>query len=132
MLALQRAIRREDVMDYPHRPVSERPSAARPARREFFLRPQSPAHRRYEALRAYLAEGLPAAEAVARSGYTPASLLSAARDFRGGAREFFVTARPGPKTAPAKTPPGRGSSSCAPPGTRSTRSPERWPPRARR
>ena len=24
------------------------------------------------------------------------------RDFRGGAREFFVTARPGPKTAPAK------------------------------
>ena len=24
------------------------------------------------------------------------------RDFRGGAREFFVTGRPGPKTAPAK------------------------------
>jgi len=29
-------------------------------------------------------------------------LLSAARDFRAGARDFFVTGRPGPKTAPAK------------------------------
>jgi hypothetical protein len=45
---------------------------------------------------------VPAAEAAARFGYTPASLLSAARDFRAGAREFFVTGRPGPRTAPAK------------------------------
>src|SRR6266550_4006157 len=76
----------------------------RPARPggEFFLRPQAPAHRRYEALRAYLAEGLSAAEAAARFGYTPASLLSAVRDFRAGAREFFVSGRPGPKTAPGK------------------------------
>ena len=66
------------------------------------MQPQSPAHRRYEALRAYLAEGLPAAEAAARFGYTPASLLSAVRDFRAGAREFFVSGRPGPKTAPGK------------------------------
>jgi hypothetical protein len=29
-------------------------------------------------------------------------LLSAVRDFRAGAREFFVTGRPGPKAAPAK------------------------------
>jgi hypothetical protein len=58
--------------------------------------------RRYEALRAYLAEGLPAAEAAARFGYTPASLLSAVRDFRTGARDFFVVARPGPKSAPGK------------------------------
>ena len=69
---------------------------------EYFLRPQSPAHRRYEALRAYLAQGLPAAEAAARFGYTPASLLSAVRDFRAGAREFFVAGKPGPKTAPGK------------------------------
>jgi hypothetical protein len=53
-------------------------------------------------VRAYLAEGLPAAEAAARAGYTPASLLSAVRDFRTGAREFFVSGRPGPKTAPGK------------------------------
>ncbi len=70
--------------------------------RESLLRPQAPAHRRYEALRAYLADGLPAAEAAARFGYAPASLLSAVRDFRAGAREFFVSGKPGPKTAPAK------------------------------
>ena len=29
-------------------------------------------------------------------------MLSAVRDFRAGAREFFVSGRPGPKTAPAK------------------------------
>jgi hypothetical protein len=69
---------------------------------EFFLHPNSPAHRRYEALRAYLAEGLPAAKAAARFGYTPASLVSAVRDFRAGAREFFTAGRPGPKTAPGK------------------------------
>jgi hypothetical protein len=69
---------------------------------EYFLRPDSPAHRRYEALRAYLAEGMPAAEAAARFGYTPASLLSAVRDFRAGARDFFTAGKRGPKTAPAK------------------------------
>jgi hypothetical protein len=77
------------------------PQPARPGG-EFFLQPQSPAHRRYEALRAYLAEGLPAAEAAARFGYTPASLASAVRDFRAGASDFFVTGKPGPRTAPAK------------------------------
>jgi Transposase DDE domain group 1 len=66
------------------------------------LHPDSPAHRRYEALRAYLAEGLPADQAAARFGYTPASLLSAVRDFRAGAREFFTAGKPGPKTAPGK------------------------------
>src|SRR5438876_1215454 len=69
---------------------------------EFFLSPDSPAHRRYEALRAYLADGLPAAEAAARFGYTPASLLSAVRDFRAGTRDFFTAGKRGPKTAPAK------------------------------
>jgi len=66
------------------------------------VHPQSPAHRRYEALRAYLAEGLPAGQAAARFGYTPASLLSAVRDFRAGTRDFFVSGRPGPRTAPGK------------------------------
>lgn len=53
-------------------------------------------------MRAYLAEGLPAAEVAARFGYTTASLRSAVREFRTGAREFFLSATPGPKTAPAK------------------------------
>jgi transposase len=58
--------------------------------------------RRYEALRAYLFEGLPAAEAARRFGYTETSLASMARDFRAGRRDFFTTARPGPKSAPTK------------------------------
>ena len=37
-----------------------------------------------------------------RFGYTPASLNSAVRDFRAGAREFFLTPCPGPKSAPGK------------------------------
>ena len=37
-----------------------------------------------------------------RFGYTPAALNSAVRDFRAGAQEFFLTATPGPKRAPAK------------------------------
>jgi hypothetical protein len=69
---------------------------------EFFAAPVDPTHRRYEALRAYLYQGLPAAEAADRFGYTEASLLSAARDFRAGRRDFFVVPRPGPKSAPAK------------------------------
>lgn len=69
---------------------------------EFFADPVEPTQRRYEALRAYLYEGLPAAQAATRFGYTEASLLSAARDFRAGKREFFVSPQPGPKSAPAK------------------------------
>jgi hypothetical protein len=77
------------------------PSSARPGG-EFFLQPTSATQRRYEALRAYLAEGVPAAEAAARFGYTTASLRAAVREFRAGAREFFHSGKPGPKTAPAK------------------------------
>lgn len=39
---------------------------------------------------------------AARFGYTTASLNSAVRDFRNGTREFFLTATPGPKSAPGK------------------------------
>ena len=69
---------------------------------EFFTRPVLPAHRRYEALRAYLWEGASAAQVAARFGYTEASVLSLARDFRAGDRDFFAQARPGPRSAPAK------------------------------
>jgi len=39
---------------------------------------------------------------AARFGYTPAGLNSAVADFRAGAKNFFLDARPGPKTAPGK------------------------------
>lgn len=53
-------------------------------------------------LRAYLLEGLTAAQAASRYGYTAASVQSMARDFRAGRRDFFTDTKPGPKSAPAK------------------------------
>lgn len=69
---------------------------------EFFTRPRTSAQRRYEALRAYFVEGMPAAQVAARWGYTSAAFNSVVRDFRAGDREFFIERRPGPKTAPGK------------------------------
>jgi len=69
---------------------------------EFFARPTGPNHRRYEALRGYLYEGLPTEVAAARAGYSPATLRSAVRDFRAGKTGFFLNPRPGPTRAPAK------------------------------
>ncbi|MGH3858101.1 hypothetical protein [Actinokineospora sp.] len=69
---------------------------------EFFTAARDSTQRRYEALRAYFVDGLPAAEVAARWGYTTAAFESVVRDFRAGDREFFIERRPGPKTAPAK------------------------------
>ena len=69
---------------------------------EFFARPADATQRRYEALRAYLFEGRPAADVAQAFGYTVETLNSMVRDFRAGRREFFVSSRPGPKRAPTK------------------------------
>jgi transposase len=66
---------------------------------EMFLSPQCPLQRQYEALRAYLVEGVPAAEAAARFGYSTATLYSLCRDLRAGRLRFFRATRPGPKRA---------------------------------
>jgi transposase len=69
---------------------------------EFFAKPSHPTHRRYEALRALLLEGLSVGQAAELFGYTPQTLTSMVRDFRAGRRDFFLTPRPGPKSSPAK------------------------------
>src|SRR5438132_5101828 len=69
---------------------------------EFFATPADAAQRRYEGLRAYFLEDLPAAEAALRVGWATETLNAAVRDFRAGRRDFFVTPKPGPKSAPAK------------------------------
>jgi hypothetical protein len=69
---------------------------------EFFAQPADATQRRYEALRAYLLEGRPAAEVAAAFGYATETLNSMVRDFRSGRREFFLSSRPGPKRAPGK------------------------------
>jgi len=63
----------------------------------FFLEPGEPAQRRYEALRAYLVDELPAAEAGGRFGYSPATVRQMAADLRAGRANFFVSSKPGPK-----------------------------------
>jgi hypothetical protein len=84
--------------------IDQSANAPHPARAggEYFTAPASGPHRRYEALRAYLLDGQPAAAVAARFGYTTAGLHSAVADFRAGAHDFFTDSRPGPRTAPGK------------------------------
>jgi hypothetical protein len=64
---------------------------------EYFAEPGEPAQRRYEALRAYFVDELPATEVGARFGYTPAVVHQMASDLRAGKAVFFRDSRPGPK-----------------------------------
>lgn len=66
----------------------------------YFLHPTTPTHRQYEALRAYLVDGLPANEVAQRFGYCPATLYSLSRELRAGRLLFFSPHKPGPKHAP--------------------------------
>ena len=79
---------------------------AKPAPRrgwEAFAHPAQINQRRYEAVRAYVLQGAPLAEAAARFGYSPPALASLVRDFRAGKLELFAEAgRPGRKSAPGK------------------------------
>ena len=70
---------------------------------EYFTEPAEPAQRRYEALRCYFVEELPAAEVAARFGYSPAVVHQMASELRGGKAQFFISGKPGPK-GPRKTP----------------------------
>jgi len=69
---------------------------------EFFVRPSSPAQRRYELLRAYLVEGLPAREVAQRFELAEGTVAAVVRDFRRGERPVFLERRPGPRAAPGK------------------------------
>lgn len=72
---------------------------------QFFLEPQHPRHRQYEALRAYFAEGMPSAAAARRFGYTPGAFRVLCHAFRHGrVREFFVDTPRGPQIQTKKDP----------------------------
>ena len=64
----------------------------------FFTAPSGVAHRQYEALRAYFVEGLSAAQAAARFGYAPSTMVAMIRDFTPQHADFFVDRRPGRRT----------------------------------
>jgi hypothetical protein len=71
----------------------------------FFLAPENPLHRQYEAFRAYFVEGLPSQEVARRFGYTPGSFRVLCHEFRHDPdkqRRFFQSVSPGPRYAPAR------------------------------
>jgi len=71
--------------------------------RNFFLEPQSPSHRQYEALRAFFVERQSLAEVAARYGYKPAAFNVMISRFRSQIRRhdvppfFSPTAAVGPR-----------------------------------
>lgn len=64
---------------------------------EYFTAPATAAQRRYEALRAYFTEDMPASEVADRFGYSTASVHQMATLLRKGRLALFAEARPGPK-----------------------------------
>lgn len=65
--------------------------------KSFFLAPQTPKQRQYEALRAYVVEETPAQEAAQRFGFTEKSLYALAHDLRSGRLDLFPKPFTGPK-----------------------------------
>jgi hypothetical protein len=63
----------------------------------YFLQPAGSSQRRYEALRAYFVEDMPASEVADRFGYSTASVHQMATLLRGGKMRLFTDPRPGPK-----------------------------------
>ena len=71
----------------------------------FFLAPERPLHRQYEALRAYFVDALPSQEVAHRFGYSPAAFRVLCSQFRHDQdrhERFFRDPRHGPKAAPKR------------------------------
>jgi transposase len=64
---------------------------------EYFLQPTLATQRRYEALRAYFVEELPASQVADRFGYSTASVHQMATLLRAGKLRLFAHTKPGPK-----------------------------------
>lgn len=70
----------------------------------FFLEPQHPKQRQYEALRRYFVEERPSQEVAAAFGYTEGSFRVLCHQFRRDPEPaFFLIAHPGPRTQPKKS-----------------------------
>src|SRR6266700_106060 len=76
-----------------------------PGNQNFFLSPQFPLQRQYEALRAFLVDDEPSAEVARRFGYSPGSFRVLCHQFRHDPDKraaFFQASRHGPRQAPAR------------------------------
>jgi hypothetical protein len=72
---------------------------------QFFLSPEKPLQRQYEAFRAYFAEGRPSAEVARDFGYTPGSFRVLCHHFRHDPQQrerFFQDVCRGPQSAPRR------------------------------
>ncbi len=97
----------------------------------FFLAPESPLQRQYEALRAYFVERIPSHQVARRFGYTPGSFRVLCHQFRHDPAKraaFFPAAGQGPHPAPCATASANWSSPCASGTSPSTTSAASWPP----
>lgn len=71
----------------------------------FFLAPEGPLHRQYEALRAYFVDEEPSAEVARRFAYSPGSFRVLCYEFRHSREKrasFFRHPQHGPRSAPAR------------------------------
>jgi hypothetical protein len=76
-----------------------------PEEARFFLGPESPLHRQYEALRAFFVEELPGPQVARRFGYSPNALRVLCYQFRHDPQKrssFFQHPKPGPHQAPVR------------------------------
>lgn len=75
------------------------------AEARFFLAPDSPPQRQYEALRCFFVEQLPSREVARRFGYSPGAFRVLCHQFRHAPAKragFFQPVRPGPRSAPVR------------------------------
>lgn len=85
--------------------ISTRNGVTDPPEAAFFLAPEKPLHRQYEALRCYFVEGVSSKEVARRFGYSPAAFRVLCHQFRHDAAKragFFQEVRHGPHKAPAR------------------------------
>ena len=71
----------------------------------FFLAPEKPLHRQYEALRAFFVDGQPSHEVARRFGYTPGAFRVLCHEFRHDPEKrnsFFPHVKHGPQSAPVR------------------------------
>lgn len=86
-------------------PISTRKSLTERQATRFFLGPETPSQRQYEALRAYFVEGLPSTQVAQRFGYTPGAFRVLCHQFRHDPAHraaFFPPRPPGPHAAPQR------------------------------
>ena len=70
---------------------------------KFFLEPNTPKQRQYEALRAYFVEKLSVKNVANQFGYTHGAFYVLCNQFRNDSnKEFFVQTKPGPKYSPKR------------------------------